>query len=118
MKVYEYILEFIVDLHKFELKRSEHQTNDYMDYYNAVSINDNVVRFDSPCLVRFDKVILYTEKDDDNYALSSMVSFLKTYYRSRIYSTQSALDTITEQFPNIRVKEPLEDVDIVEGDDE
>ena len=119
MRVFEYVLEYVVDLHRFELKRTELQSNDYMDYYNAVVINDNVVRLDTPCLSCFDKAILYSEMDDNEYALNLLLEFLKAYYRNRIFSTQSALTVLCEQFPSKnRDKEPLEDVDIMEGDDE
>lgn len=118
MKVFEYVLEYVVDLHRFELKKAELQSNDYMDYYNAVVINDNVVRLDSPCLVSFDKVMLYSEKNDDTMALNSLLDFLKTFYRNRIFSTQSALKVLCEQYPDRdRIEEPLEDVDIMKEDD-
>lgn len=117
MRVYEYTLEYIVDLHRFELKKTELQSNDYMDYYNAVVINDNVVRLDTPCLSCFDKATLYSERDDNGYALNLLLDFLKTYYRNRIFSTQSALTVLCEQYPDKdRFVKPLEDVDIMEGD--
>ena len=103
MKVNEYKLKYIPDLHRFEITKTQLDSSEYLDYYNAVVVGDDIKRLDTPCLLSFDTCVLYSNGNDGVKAEKDLVEFLKTYYRGRICSTTSALEVLESQYPNNEV---------------